>query len=67
MMGMMSSGTMKMDGMQIDGMMGQRMQMMMMQMMQMTQMMSDCTKMMADMPMMGKGADPMMTTPAPKN
>ena len=64
MMGMMGGGAMKMDGMQMDGMMGQMMQMMMMQM---TQMMSDCTKMMADMPMMGKGADPMMTTPAPKN
>ena len=70
MMGMMGGGAMKMDGMQMDGMMGQMMQMMqMMEMMQMTQMMSDCTKMMANMSMMGKGADPMMTTPtapAPK-
>ena len=65
MMGMMGSGAMKMDGM-----MGQMMQMMqMMEMMQMARMMTDCTKMMADMSMMGKGADPMMNapaTPAPK-
>ncbi len=70
MMGMMSGGMMKMDGMQMDGMMGQMMQMMMMmEMMQMTRMMADCEKMMADMPMTGKGADPMMTNPtapAPK-
>jgi hypothetical protein len=70
MMGMMGSGAMKMDGMQMDGMMGQMMQMMqMMEMMQMARMMTDCTKMMADMSMMGKGADPMMNapaTPAPK-
>ena len=70
MMGMMSGGAMKMDGMQMDGMMGQMMQMMMMmEMMQMTRMMTDCEKMMADMPMMGKSGDPMMTAPtapAPK-
>ena len=70
MMGMMGGGAMKMDGMQMDGMMGQMMQMMqMMEMMQMARMMSDCEKMMADMSMMGKGADPMMNapaTPAPK-
>ena len=70
MMGMISGGAMKMDGMQMDGMMGQMMQMMMMmEMMQMTRMMADCEKMMADMSMMGKGADPMMeqkAAPAPK-
>ena len=67
MMGMMSGGAMKMDGMQMDDMMGQMMQMMMM--MQMARMMNDCEKMMADMPMMGKSGDPMMTNPtapAPK-
>ena len=65
MMGMMGGGAMKMDGMQMDGMMSQMMQMMqMMEMMQMAQMMTDCTKMMADMSMMGKGSDPMMNTPA---
>ena len=70
MMGMMGGGAMKMDGIQMDGMMSQMMQMMqMMEMMQMAQMMTDCEKMMADMSMMGKGADPMMNTPvapAPK-
>ena len=70
MMGMMGGRAMKMDGMQMDGMMGQMMQMMqMMEMMQMARMMADCEKMMADMSMMGKGADPMMNapaTPAPK-
>ena len=69
-MGMMGGGAMNMNGMQMDGMMGQMMQMMqMMEMMQMARMMADCEKMMADMSMMGKGADPMMSTPtapAPK-
>ncbi|HQU69636.1 MAG TPA: hypothetical protein PLI43_15750 [Albidovulum sp.] len=67
MMGMMGSGTMDMDGRQMDAMMGQMMQMMMMmEMMQMTKMMAGCEKMMAAMPMTGTGADPMMTAPAPK-
>ena len=49
MMGMKGGGAMKMDGMQMDGMMGQMMQMMqMMEMMQMARMMADCEKMMAD-------------------
>lgn len=65
MMGMMGGGAMKMDGMQMDGMMGQMMQMMqMMEMMQMARMMADCEKMMANMSMMDKRADPMMNTPA---
>ena len=71
MMGMMGGGAMKMDNMQMDGMMGQMMQMMqLMEMMQMARMMADCEKMMADMSMMGKGADPMMdqkAAPAPKD
>ena len=65
MMGMMGGGAMKMDGMQMDGMMIQMMQMMMMmEMMQMTRMMADCQNMMADMPMMRRGPDPMMSAPA---
>lgn len=60
MTGMMGGGSMKMDGMEMDGMMGQMIQMMqmmqMMEMMQMSRMMAACEKMMAGMSMMDGGA-----------